>query len=165
MGSGKSTVARLLSRQLGCRVIDLDHRIEQRAGLSIPDFFSRFGEPAFRDLEHGELARVIGEAAILPRPTILSLGGGTIIASRNLGLLRQSSAAIVWLDCPPGHLLRRCASITNRPLFRDDASFLHLLAERRPFYALSDFRVDASQPPARIVEQILALGILDGIPA
>ena len=51
MGSGKTTVGTLLARQLAWRFVDLDDRIEQSAGLAIPQLFERFGEPAFRQIE------------------------------------------------------------------------------------------------------------------
>jgi shikimate kinase len=165
MGSGKTTVARLLARQIGWHFVDLDHRIEQRAQLTIPEFFTRHGEPAFRELEHDELVRILGEARDQRRATVLALGGGTSTQPANLEFLRETSAAMVWLDCSAEELLGRCAGITNRPLFRDAASFRQLYLERQPFYALADFRVDSSADPARVVEQILALGILEGVPA
>ena len=56
MGSGKSTTARLLARQLGWPNIDLDKRITEATGLSIPEIFARMGEPEFRRIEHEQLA-------------------------------------------------------------------------------------------------------------
>ena len=51
MGSGKSTVGRIVAKTLGWEFIDLDRRIEKRVGLSIPELFESSGEPFFRDLE------------------------------------------------------------------------------------------------------------------
>ena len=77
MGSGKSTVARLLARQVGWHYVDLDKLIIESSGLSIPEIFERMGEPGFRKIEHDQLARVVAESVELNRPRILSLGGGT----------------------------------------------------------------------------------------
>src|SRR5690349_23743626 len=55
-----------------------------------------------------------------PKPTILSLGGGTITLPQNVALLREHAAALVWLQCPIEELLHRCAQMTDRPLFRED---------------------------------------------
>ena len=62
MGSGKSTAAGLLARQLGWQHVDLDKRITDAASLSIPEIFSRMGEPEFRRVEHEQLRRVVGES-------------------------------------------------------------------------------------------------------
>lgn len=159
MGSGKSTAARQLASQLGWINVDLDRRITDAAGQSIPDIFAKKGEAEFRRVEHEQLARLIAEAGEDQRPRIVSLGGGTIAQPQNLALLRESGAVLIWLDCPIEELLVRCAQITDRPLFRDEASFRRLFEERLPFYQLSDYRVDSSLPPARLVEQILSLGI------
>lgn len=163
MGSGKSTTGRLLASQLGWMYVDLDRRITEAAGQSIPEIFARKGEAEFRRLEHEQLARLIAEATEDQKPRIVSLGGGTVAQPQNLALLRESGAALIWLDCPIEELLVRCAQITDRPLFRDEASFRRLYQERLPFYEMSDYRVDSSVPPARLVEQILALGIFSKV--
>jgi len=159
MGAGKSTVARLLARQTGWEHVDLDKRIVDSTGLSIPEIFSRSGEPAFRQIETEQLARVLGETAEVGKRRILSLGGGTTVQPQNRDLLREYQATLIWLDCDVDELLRRCAQITDRPLFRDEAAFRALYEQRLPVYRLSDFRVESDVEPQRIVEQILSLGI------
>ncbi|HEV2488690.1 MAG TPA: shikimate kinase [Candidatus Acidoferrales bacterium] len=164
MGCGKSTVARHLAKQIGWIHSDLDKRIVERTGLSVQEIFARHGEASFREMEHEELKRILGEAREFSRPTIVSLGGGTIVQDRNLELLRQSGCPVVWLYCNVEELLRRCSHITNRPLFRDAASFRQLYEQRLPFYEKSDFRVESSVEPLRVVQQIIDLKILEGVP-
>jgi shikimate kinase len=159
MGSGKSTTARLLASQLGWSNIDLDRRIIEATGLSIAEIFARRGEPEFRRLEFEQLARLIAETNQSPKPRIVSLGGGTIAQPQNLRLLRENGVVLIWLHCPIEQLLLRCAQITDRPLFRDEASFRQLYEERLPSYRSADYSVDSSTEPWRVVEQILALGI------
>jgi shikimate kinase len=159
MGSGKSTVARLLASQLGWINVDLDKRISDTAALTIPEIFARRGEPEFRRIESEQLVRVVAEANETQKPRILSLGGGTIAQPQNLALLRQTGAVLIWLRCPLDQLLLRCAQITDRPLFRDEVSFRQLYQERLPYYEQADFVVDSSVEPARVAEQIMALGI------
>lgn len=159
MGSGKSTTARLLAGQLGWTNVDLDRRIAEAAGLSIPEIFARAGETEFRRIESEQLARIVAESAESQKPRVVSLGGGTIAQPQNLALLREHGAVLIWLRCPVEELLRRCAQITDRPLFRDEASFRRLYEERLPTYELADYRVESHIEPLRVVEQILALGI------
>jgi len=165
MGSGKSTAGQLLARQTGWPHVDLDKRIEEATSLQIPDIFAQMGEPEFRRIEHDQLVRVLGEANEAQQSRIVSLGGGTTAQACNLALLRENGAVLVWLECPIEVLLPRCVQITNRPLFRDEASFRELYRQRLPFYALSDYRVDGNREPLRVVEQILALGIFPKVTA
>lgn len=165
MGCGKSTVARLLAKQIGWIHADLDKRIVERSGFPIPEIFARHGEASFRDMEHEELKRILGEAREFSKPTIVSLGGGTTVQIRNVELLRTAGCPVVWLYCNLEELLRRCSHITNRPLFRDEASFRELYAQRLPFYEQADYRVDSSVEPLRVVQQVIELKILEGVPA
>jgi shikimate kinase len=173
MGCGKTTVGQLLARHLAWRFVDLDARIEHRAGLRITEIFDRLGESAFREIEHEQLIEALGQSAELDQPTVLALGGGTFAQPQNIELLRASrlkeapersgtGSAVIWLDCPIEVLLKRCVTMADRPLFRDEASFRQLFEQRLPFYQQADFRVDSSGDPRRVVEQILTLGIVGG---
>src|ERR1700729_844731 len=160
MGSGKTTVGTLLARQLAWRFVDLDERIEQSAGLAIPQIFERFGEPAFRQIEADQLRAALGRASELKEATVLALGGGTYAQPGCPEFLRNAGAPVLWLDSPIELLLSRCTTMTGRPLFRDEASFRALHAQRLPSYQLADFCVDSSGEPARVVSEILGLNII-----
>ena len=62
---------------------------------------------------------------------------------------------MLWLDSPVEVLLSRCMTMTGRPLFRDEASFRALYAQRLPSYHLADYRVDSSEEPTQVVAEIL----------
>ncbi|MGH9739680.1 MAG: shikimate kinase [Candidatus Acidiferrales bacterium] len=165
MGSGKSTTARQLASQLGWMNVDLDRRITDAADQSIPEIFTKKGESEFRRLEHEQLERLIAETREDQKPRVVSLGGGTVAQTQNLALMRDSGAILIWLDCPIEELLVRCAQITDRPLFRDEASFRKLYQERLPFYQMADYRVDSNVPGVQLVEKILALEIFGKVTA
>jgi len=157
MGCGKTTVGTMLARQLACRFEDLDARVEQNSGLSIPAIFEKRGEAAFRAIERTEFERMLGKVAETGERTVLALGGGTYAQPGIVERLRAFGAIVVWLDCPLELLLARCATVSNRPLFRDEASFRALLRERLPFYQQADYRVAGSDDPMAVVGRILEL--------
>jgi shikimate kinase len=167
MGSGKSTVGRMLAAQLAWHFVDLDSDIERHTGLPIAQIFEQKGEPIFRDIEHECLTRVLGRASERDARVVLALGGGTFAQPRNAALIQnvdspqRSGIAVVWLDCAIELLLQRCVLMGDRPLFRDEASFRRLYEERLPFYRQADYRIESGGESIRVVEQILALGIFD----
>lgn len=175
MGSGKTTVGQLLARQLAWRFVDLDTRIEQLSGRRIAEIFEHLGEDVFRAMEQEQLLAILGEIEERDQPTVLALGGGTLAQPGNLETLRSFCAPerrgarvnrglVLWLDCPVEDLLARCVTMTNRPLFRDEASFRTLYTQRLPFYQQADYRVESTADPLRVVEQILAIDVLEPSP-
>ena len=164
MGAGKTTIGTRLARQLGWRFVDLDERIEEAAGITIPEFFERHGELAFRQLEADQLRTALGRAVEFHESTILALGGGTYAQAGAPEFLRNAGVPVIWLDTPLELLLSRCMTMTGRPLFRDEASFRALYTQRLASYEVADFRVDSSGDAAAVVAEILRRGIA-GIPA
>jgi shikimate kinase len=160
MGSGKTTVGTLLARQLAWRFVDLDERIEESAGLKIPEIFERLGEPAFRQIEADQLRAALGRASEQKDGTVLALGGGTYAQPGCPEFLRASNAPVLWLDSPIDVLLARCMTMTGRPLFRNESSFRALHAQRLLSYQLADYRIDGSGEPAQVVAEILRRGIV-----
>jgi len=157
MGAGKTTVGVLLARQLAWRFEDLDTRIENCTGLSIPDIFERLGEPVFRQVESEQLEAALVRAAQSGEALMLALGGGTYAQPGMVERLRAAGAMVIWIDCPVEQLLARCATVANRPLFRDEPSFRELLAARLPYYEQADHRVPGGDEPQKVVERILSL--------
>ncbi len=159
MGSGKTTVGKLLAERVAWNFVDLDGVIEQEEGLSVAEIFARAGEPAFRRREQELLWRILEET---PRADnrIIALGGGTVAQLGNLEMLQRSGAVSIWLDCPVEELLMRCALVLSRPLFRDEASFQRLHEERLPYYRQATYRIEAGRgAPIEVVRRILSLPI------
>jgi Shikimate kinase len=130
MGSGKSTVGRLLADSLGCPFLDLDDLVVKKAGKSIPDIFAQDGEPAFRQLE----ARLLRQTVEKYKETtaVLALGGGAVMTPASAALLHEKTVCI-YLRATLDTLLARLAGETaGRPL-ADDAMATRL-AEREPIY-------------------------------
>jgi shikimate kinase len=138
MGSGKTTVGRRLATDLGWAFVDLDERIEARAGASVREIFERGGEGEFRALEREELGR-----ALEPDPVVVATGGGTVAFPANLELARRRGL-VVWLNPTFATLVRRVGGRgkEDRPLFRDEESAFALYRERLAAYAGADLKLD-----------------------
>lgn len=126
-GTGKSSLTPLLAARLGLAAVDLDDRIERRAGSSVPELFAERGEAEFRTLESLELADTLAGP-----PAVIATGGGVVVDAANRGLLRDA-CDVVWLRTALGTLIERLrASEQERPLLAGDAeTTLRRLAEER----------------------------------
>ena len=130
MGSGKTTVGKVLADFLGCPFMDLDDLIVKKAGKSIPDIFAQDGEEAFRQLEAKILRQQVEKYA--ENTVVLALGGGAILAPASASLLHEKTVCI-YLRASLDTLLGRLDGETaGRPLA--DASLASRLASREPLY-------------------------------
>jgi shikimate kinase len=155
MGSGKTSVGRLLARRLGYRFLDLDLRVEARAGRSIATIFREDGEEAFREME-GEEARALSTLT----ETVVAAGGGAFARPRTRALLQQG-ALTVWLRCDLETILARVPADGSRPLAGNRDIMRALLAQREPLYRMADVAVDTSTgTPRQVVDRIL--GLIEG---
>jgi shikimate kinase len=133
MGCGKTTVGLALSHLLGWRFADLDTRISDRQGRSIPEIFRNQGERPFRQIEQSALLELIDE--MRSTPTVAALGGGAFVQADNLSLLECSGFPAVFLDAPVTELWRRCCDdAQGRPLARNENQFRQLYESRRGLY-------------------------------
>ena len=130
MGSGKTTVGKVLADFLGCPFMDLDDLVVKKAGKSIPDIFAQDGEPAFRLLEAQVLRKTVEKYA--ESTAVLALGGGAVLAPSSAALLHEKTVCI-YLRASLETLLTRLEGETaGRPLA--DASLADRLAAREPIY-------------------------------
>jgi shikimate kinase/3-dehydroquinate synthase len=139
MGAGKTSIGRRLALRMGLPFRDADHEIEQAAGCSVADFFSRFGEAEFRTGERRVIRRLLNGP-----PCVLATGGGAFMDPETRAAIRAEGLS-VWLRCSLATLVRRTAPRTHRPLLRqgDPAAILgNLMEQRHPVYAEADIVVD-----------------------
>jgi shikimate kinase len=150
MGSGKSSVGRVLARRLNCLFIDLDEEIVSTAGRSINDIFAQEGEQPFRSLESTCLRQVLERG-----PSVVATGGGVVIADENRRRMR-SSGIVVNLAASLEQVLQRLHGAVDRPLFAggDSPNSVKLLMDaRKQFYADADIRIDTD---GKSVEDVAA---------
>jgi shikimate kinase len=151
MGSGKSTVGRLVADSLRWRFIDLDEAVAERAGLPIPEIFESRGEPHFRNLERRELMHALDG----PRESVVACGGGVVIDPRNRARLLEVPTVFLWEDTD---VLYRRTRGPGRPLrgasFED---FARRYAERLPYYLeVAVLQVEpGNRPLHRVADEIL----------
>lgn len=158
MGSGKSTIGRLLAEEIGWEFVDLDDLIEQAAGMTISTVFDVRGEEEFRKLEHQALHRVV-DMVERGKAHVVALGGGAFAQQRNYDLL-ENNGVTVWLDCPIEVLEKRVARQSHRPLARDPEKFRLLHEARRDAYAKADYRVEVNDAdPSVHVGSLLKLPV------
>jgi shikimate kinase len=150
MGSGKSSVGRVLAQRLGCPFVDLDSEIVSNAGRSINDLFAQDGEQAFRTLERACLKTVLGGGI-----SVVATGGGVVISDENRCLMR-SQGLVVNLAVSLRQVLERLHGASDRPLFAGSNapnSVKLLMDAREQFYADADIRIDTD---GKSVEDVAA---------
>ena len=154
MGTGKTTVGRLLAERLGREFVDIDDQIVAHFGKTIPEIFAEDGEAAFRVAE-AQLCARLGELAGL----VISTGGGALVNPGNRAAL-AASGTILCLTASTDEILRRLDATQNRPLLPGSAEerrarIRDLLHQRRHAYAAIPLQVDTTgREPAAIADAI-----------
>lgn len=157
-GSGKTTVGKLLAKQIGARFVDTDQCIVQHEGQSIREIFDSVGEAGFRDCETAIIRNITLQA-----PCVVSLGGGAILRESNRELLCESGQCI-WLTASAEKLFARIESDENsagsRPQLTNHTGYdevVELLSQRNPIYAdLAKKTIETDAlAPEEIVKEII----------
>lgn len=153
MGAGKSTIGRLLARELCWAFKDSDREVEERTGASIPLIFDLEGEQGFRDREQLAISELLQE-----RNLVLATGGGAVLREANRKALSEKSL-VIYLHASVEHQLARTARDRNRPLLQTSNPrqvLEELLAIRDPLYReIADIMIETDIRPPRIVVQEL----------
>ena len=143
MGSGKTSVGKLLAKRNGMIFQDTDELIVSKEGRSIPNIFETDGEAYFRDTEHA-LVVDMSEDKTLDN-TVISTGGGLVIAERNRDYLKKVGK-VIYLKASCETIYDRVKDDTNRPLLEGEdrmAKIRSMLDYRGPIYeAVCDYVVE-----------------------
>ena len=158
MGSGKSHISKNLSQKINFKLIDLDQKISEQHGISIPEIFQTRGEIYFRKEEKRILEQLLNSEENL----ILSLGGGTPVYYNNMNIINEKSKSI-FLRASVNTLTSRVLLQKNsRPLISklEDSDIPEFIAkhlfERNPYYSQAHFSIDTdSKSASEISEEII----------
>ena len=142
---GKTTISKLLAKELSRDPIDTDDMVVKTRGITIPEIFESEGEKAFRNYETQEIANVS-----LQNNTIIATGGGAILKKENVNMLKQNGV-IFFIDRPYEKLI----PTIDRPLAMDLESIKRRYEERYDLYCdAADFVIDADDTPHNITKKI-----------
>lgn len=157
-GTGKSTVAAILAKELGCGWCDADTVLEERLGTTITAVIRDHGEPAFRDAEE----RVLVD--LMAGDGVVATGGGVVLRAANRDVLRLRGRPVVWLRATADIVRRRLAAdpttVTRRPSLTGSDPLMEVAATlevREPLYReCADVEFDTgSEPPEAVAARIV----------
>ncbi|NPA14175.1 MAG: shikimate kinase [Aquificae bacterium] len=151
MGSGKTTIGRLLAKKLKVPFVDIDEEIEIREGLKIPEIFALKGENYFRKLE----LEVLKEITLSLPSFVMATGGGLGANPRAMEFMKKHGT-VVWLDIDFDTFLRRTSKDPNRPLLkRGEEKLKKLFEERKKVYSLADIKVKSQKSVELTLKKLL----------
>jgi len=152
MGTGKTTVGKILAERLGMRFVDMDDVIVEREGKPVSRIFAEDGEPHFRRAE-----RRLAEELSSQSGWVVGAGGGIVLNRDNI-LDFERSGHVVCLWAGPETILARVSDDTSRPLLAEGDKLRkigELLEKRRPLYEAIPLRVDTTgKTPAAVADEI-----------
>ena len=154
MGTGKTSLGKLLAAKLGRSFIDLDQKIEADEKMTIPEIFEKHGEKYFRELEKKAVREVCEKKNL-----VIATGGGTVKDFENVQLLKNSGV-IVCLTTDPEEIFRRTERRGERPVLDSGGNdrietIKKLLDERQKFYDCADYKIDTTDwSPLQIIDDI-----------
>lgn len=154
MGSGKTSVGRVLAKLSGKKLVEVDSMIALTAGKSIPQIFEEDGEIVFREMEIEAIKKIASG-----KNQIIDCGGGVVLNKINIDRLRKNSV-VVWLKASADVIAKRtCSDRNERPLLQGNNTvpkIQELLKSREPFYEMAaDIEVDSSEIEALQVAKII----------
>ena len=155
MGSGKTTVGRMVADRLAGNSSIFDTDIEEREKDTVANIFAKRGEAEFRRLETDAIKRWLRKIEC-GMPMVIALGGGAFVQPVNYEILGNNGISI-WLDCSLEVVESRITDGSERPLARDKEAFRRLFDERRVLYGRADYRVNGDLDSVEAAGEIVNL--------
>jgi shikimate kinase len=153
MGSGKTTVGKLIAEKLELPFVDLDQYIENKTGQKIANIFTEYGEERFRKIENDCLLEIISPL----KQQIIALGGGTICYYHAVETIK-ANGFLIYLKTDVETLRKRLLKDSGqRPLLSGEDLKAYIekkLEERRMYYEQSNYTFDATGNPEKIANEI-----------
>ncbi len=153
MGTGKSSVGRILARRMRRQFVDIDRYIEDREKRKIREIFEKDGEPYFRAVEREAVLHWAAKENM-----VITTGGGAVMDPENVAALKRTGL-LVTLLASPETIYQRVKNSKNRPLLKDKEDLLSeissLLEKRKPFYEKSDYYFDTDGKNAAQVARMI----------
>lgn len=150
-GSGKSTIGKKLALMTKMKFVDVDDEIIKEINMPIKDYFAKYGEEAFRDIESKVIEELSKQTSL-----IIATGGGSILRSKNVNLLKQNGK-LFFLDRP----LNKLVTSDSRPLSSNFIDLKKRYDERYPLYnKVCDVRINGNAPKHIIANKIIAYKII-----
>lgn len=142
MGTGKTTVGKLVADKLGVKFVEMDAVIEEQEGIKIVDIFAQKGEPYFRGLEK-ELLKELS----VQHDLVVSCGGGLVCDDQNLKLLK-STGIVFSLEISAEVAYERTKKCACRPILNVSdplTKIKELLAARNPYYSQAHYTINTEE--------------------
>jgi len=154
MGSGKTSIGKLLAKKISLPFYDSDKRIESKLNLKISDIFSEFGEKRFRQEEE-----LICKELLEKKKFILALGGGAILNKEIQNLMLDKTLSI-WIKTNMDVLFNRLKNDRSRPLLNGvdlKKEIKKISSDREQFYSKSDICIENNDDDlGEVVEKIIS---------
>jgi shikimate kinase len=158
MGSGKTTVGRLLAARTGAVFVDLDDRIERMFGRSIVDLFVQ-GEGTFRACEHAAFTGLLGEPSFAARHVVVATGGGLVLDPGHRDAMAKCGRIVRLFVDVPTLVARLQPAAAARPLLAGTSlpdRIATLADEREEAYCDRALTIDATAAPEVVVDRVIA---------
>ena len=152
MGSGKSTIGKLISKKLKLEFFDIDNCIEKKTGMKITKIFNDYGEKFFREIEEKVTLQILKKKNI-----VIALGGGGFLNNKIRKEILSNHLSF-WLNLSSEQLLKRLLKSTKRPLAKNltKNELINMIKKRSNFYSKSLYKINCDNlSKIEIINKIL----------
>ena len=156
MGSGKSTISKLLSQELNFQMFEADEIFEQKEDISIKEYFKIYGEESFRKKENEILKELTSK-----KNFVLSCGGGIVLLEENQEILFNSDVLTIYLEAETKNIYNRIKNDNKRPLLQvenPEMEIEKILNSRKNLYQKAKIKIKTDgKSPQEITKEILEI--------